>query len=159
MDSICEVVDSCVESVSEDAYVSWAERLKKLALKGEPRATFKHRWATAKKPAKFLSSAITALQTLLDQQPLRKPPSKAHQPSPWSRKWIARISFSSQDYASTERMAARTFEPASYEEMAGLLEGSDGASAPGFFLVPWHDDAEAEEKVKKDKEEAEKKKK
>ena len=41
MDSICEVVDSCVESVSEDAYVSWAERLKKLALKGEPRATFK----------------------------------------------------------------------------------------------------------------------
>jgi hypothetical protein len=91
-------VDGCVESVSEEAYVSWAECLKKLSLaqcKGEPRITFKHRWPTAKKPQKFLSSAIKALQGLLDQQPLRKPPSKS-QPAPWSRKWFKRISFSSQ---------------------------------------------------------------
>ena len=52
--------------------------------------------------------------------------------------------------AAEERMAAKTFEPSSYEEMASLLEGSDGGSAPGFFLVPWHDDAEAEDKVKKE---------
>jgi len=52
--------------------------------------------------------------------------------------------------AATERMKAATFEPASYEEMAAALEGSDGSSAPGFFLVPWCDDAEAEEAVKKE---------
>ena len=52
--------------------------------------------------------------------------------------------------AATERMKAATFEPATYEEMASALEGSDGSSAPGFFLVPWHDDADAEEKVKKE---------
>ncbi len=50
----------------------------------------------------------------------------------------------------TERLAARTYEPASYEEMSQLLEGSDGSAAAGFFLVPWHDDAEAEERVKKE---------
>ena len=32
--------------------------------------------------------------------------------------------------AATERMHARTFEPASYAEMAAALEGSDGSSAP-----------------------------
>merc|ERR1711871_1158501 len=52
--------------------------------------------------------------------------------------------------AALERTRARTFEPASYEEMAAALEGSDGSSAPGFFLVPWHCDAEAEEKVKRE---------
>ena len=31
-----------------------------------------------------------------------------------------------------------------------MLEGSDGSSAPGMFLVPWHDDVEAEERVKKE---------
>lgn len=50
--------------------------------------------------------------------------------------------------AATERMRERTFEPASYEEMKAALEGSDGSSAPGFFLVPWHDDAETEKQVK-----------
>ena len=34
--------------------------------------------------------------------------------------------------------------------MASMLEGSDGSSSPGLFLVPWHDDAEAEERVKKE---------
>jgi len=52
--------------------------------------------------------------------------------------------------AAKERLAKGTLEPASYEEMAQQLEGSDGSAAPGFFLVPWHDDAEAEEKVKKE---------
>jgi prolyl-tRNA synthetase len=52
--------------------------------------------------------------------------------------------------AAKERMASRTYEPATYEEMKKALEGSDGSSAPGFFLVPWHDDAEAEEKVKEE---------
>lgn len=52
--------------------------------------------------------------------------------------------------AAKERMASRTYEPATYEEMKKALEGSDGSSAPGFFLVPWHDDAEAEEKVKQE---------
>ena len=52
--------------------------------------------------------------------------------------------------AAQKRMADQTQEVTSYEEMAKQLEGSDGSSAPGFFLVPWHDDAEAEEKVKKE---------
>jgi prolyl-tRNA synthetase len=52
--------------------------------------------------------------------------------------------------AATERMQAKTFEVASYEEMKQALEGSNGSSAPGFFLVPWHDDAEAEAKVKEE---------
>lgn len=47
-------------------------------------------------------------------------------------------------------MSDRTLEVASYDEMVSALEGSDGSSAPGFFLVPWHDDAEAEERVKKE---------
>ena len=34
--------------------------------------------------------------------------------------------------------------------MKTALEGSDGGSAPGFFLVPWHDDAETEEQIKKE---------
>jgi len=52
--------------------------------------------------------------------------------------------------AATQRMSDRTLEVASYDEMVSALEGSDGSSAPGFFLVPWHDDAEAEERVKKE---------
>ena len=52
--------------------------------------------------------------------------------------------------AATERMRTNTIEVSSYEEMAAALEGSDGSKAPGFFLVPWHDDAEAEERVKKE---------
>jgi len=52
--------------------------------------------------------------------------------------------------AATARMRERTLEPASYAEMAEMLEGSDGSSSPGFFLVPWHDDAETEEQVKKE---------
>jgi prolyl-tRNA synthetase len=50
----------------------------------------------------------------------------------------------------TERMRERTFEPESYAEMAAALADSDGSHAPGFFLVPWYDDAEAEEQVKKE---------
>jgi prolyl-tRNA synthetase len=50
----------------------------------------------------------------------------------------------------TERLRARTLEVDSYEEMSAMLQGSDGSSAPGFFLVPWHDDAVAEQIVKKE---------
>ena len=49
-----------------------------------------------------------------------------------------------------ERLEERTLEPASYEEMASMLEGSDGSQSPGLFLVPWHCDAEKEEQVKKE---------
>ena len=52
--------------------------------------------------------------------------------------------------AAEKRMEEMTFEVDSYEEMAKALEGSDGSGSPGFFLVPWHCDAEAEEKVKKE---------
>ena len=52
--------------------------------------------------------------------------------------------------AAEARMAAMTFEPETYEEMAKMLEGSDGSAAPGFFLVPWHCDAETEDQVKKE---------
>ena len=42
------------------------------------------------------------------------------------------------------------FEPEgraeTYAEMAKALEDSDGSQAPGFFLVPWCDDAEEEAK-------------
>ena len=34
--------------------------------------------------------------------------------------------------------------------MAGALEDSDGSRAPGFFLVPWADDAANEEAIKKE---------
>ena len=34
--------------------------------------------------------------------------------------------------------------------MSEALAGSDGSSSPGFFLVPWHDDADEEELVKKE---------
>jgi len=52
--------------------------------------------------------------------------------------------------AAEERMKANTFEVDTYEDMAKALEDSDGSSAPGFFLVPWCDDAEKEEQVKKE---------
>mmetsp|Transcript_55985 Transcript_55985/g.99381 ORF Transcript_55985/g.99381 Transcript_55985/m.99381 type:complete len:643 (+) Transcript_55985:48-1976(+) len=52
--------------------------------------------------------------------------------------------------AATERMRKQTLEPSSYEEMKKMLEESEGASAPGFFLVPWHDDAAEEEAVKEE---------
>jgi hypothetical protein len=46
--------------------------------------------------------------------------------------------------AAKERLAKGTLEPASYEEMAQQLEGSDGSAAPGFFLVPWYHHADIE---------------
>ena len=52
--------------------------------------------------------------------------------------------------AATDRMAAQTFEVETYAEMAAALEDSDGSAAPGFFLVPWHDDADNEETIKKE---------
>jgi len=52
--------------------------------------------------------------------------------------------------AAEDRLAERTMEVETYAEMEQALEGSDGSSAPGFFLVPWHDDAEAENKIKAD---------
>jgi len=50
--------------------------------------------------------------------------------------------------AAEERLEKGTQEVETYSEMATALEGSDGSSAPGFFLVPWHDDAEAEAAIK-----------
>jgi len=52
--------------------------------------------------------------------------------------------------AAKARMAAATFEVDSYAEMAEQLADSDGSQAPGFFLVPWTDDADTEEQVKKE---------
>jgi len=52
--------------------------------------------------------------------------------------------------AARARVQASTYEPASYAEMAEALEASDGQQAPGFYLVPWFDDAENEERVKKE---------
>jgi prolyl-tRNA synthetase len=49
-----------------------------------------------------------------------------------------------------ERLASRTYELSSYDEMASQLKGSDGSQAPGFFLVPWHDDAANEEQIKQE---------
>jgi len=50
--------------------------------------------------------------------------------------------------AAEERLAASTQEVDSYAEMAAALDGSDGGAAPGFFLVPWHDDADVEKQIK-----------
>ncbi len=50
--------------------------------------------------------------------------------------------------AARDRLAERTFEVSSYAEMEEALRGSSGASAPGFFLAPWCDDAVNEDKVK-----------
>ena len=52
--------------------------------------------------------------------------------------------------AATARLEERTLEVDSYAEMAAQLEGSDGNSAVGMFLVPWCDDAAAEDQIKKD---------
>jgi prolyl-tRNA synthetase len=46
------------------------------------------------------------------------------------------------------RQAEMTHEDLSYDEMASALQGSDGGAAPGFFLVPWKDDAANEEAIK-----------
>lgn len=50
--------------------------------------------------------------------------------------------------AAEARLAAGTKEVESYAQMVEALEGSDGSAAPGFFLVPWHDDAEVEKQIK-----------
>jgi len=50
--------------------------------------------------------------------------------------------------AAEARLAAGTQEVDTYAEMADALAGSDGGSAPGLFLVPWHDDAEVEKQIK-----------
>eukprot|EP00327_Prymnesium_parvum_P034370 CAMPEP_0195610946 /NCGR_PEP_ID=MMETSP0815-20121206/10079_1 /TAXON_ID=97485 /ORGANISM="Prymnesium parvum, Strain Texoma1" /LENGTH=566 /DNA_ID=CAMNT_0040750967 /DNA_START=9 /DNA_END=1709 /DNA_ORIENTATION=- len=50
--------------------------------------------------------------------------------------------------AAEERLEAGTQEVESYAEMVEALADSDGTSAPGFFLVPWHDDAEVEKQIK-----------
>merc|ERR1719291_607511 len=50
--------------------------------------------------------------------------------------------------AADARLKARTFEVDSYEEMRSALEGSDAGGAAGMFLVPWHDDADAEAAIK-----------
>ena len=51
--------------------------------------------------------------------------------------------------AATARLEERTLTVASYAEMATALESSDGNGAAGMFLVPWRDDAVAEEEIKK----------
>ena len=50
--------------------------------------------------------------------------------------------------AAEERLVAGTQEVDTYAEMVAALDGSDGGSAPGFFLVPWHDDAAVEKTIK-----------
>eukprot|EP00283_Hemiselmis_rufescens_P006416 CAMPEP_0173422736 /NCGR_PEP_ID=MMETSP1357-20121228/3324_1 /TAXON_ID=77926 /ORGANISM="Hemiselmis rufescens, Strain PCC563" /LENGTH=480 /DNA_ID=CAMNT_0014385787 /DNA_START=14 /DNA_END=1456 /DNA_ORIENTATION=+ len=45
-----------------------------------------------------------------------------------------------------QRLSDKTFEVSSYQEMKDALEKGD----TGFFLVPWRDDADDEEKVKQD---------
>uniref|UniRef100_A0A7S3FCH0 proline--tRNA ligase n=1 Tax=Haptolina ericina TaxID=156174 RepID=A0A7S3FCH0_9EUKA len=50
--------------------------------------------------------------------------------------------------AAEERLADGTTEVDTYADMEQALAGSDGSSAPGFFLVPWCDDAEAEANIK-----------
>ena len=52
--------------------------------------------------------------------------------------------------AATQRLEASTLSVGSYADMAKQLESANGSSAPGLFLVPWHDDAEAEEQIKKE---------
>lgn len=51
--------------------------------------------------------------------------------------------------AAEARLEERTLSVASYAEMAAALEDSDGNGAAGMFLVPWRDDAVAEEEIKK----------
>jgi prolyl-tRNA synthetase len=51
--------------------------------------------------------------------------------------------------AAEARLEEGTLTVASYAEMATALESSDGNSAAGMFLVPWRDDAVAEEEIKK----------
>ena len=51
--------------------------------------------------------------------------------------------------AAEARLEERTLTVASYAEMATALESSDGNGAAGMFLVPWRDDAVAEEEIKK----------
>ena len=50
--------------------------------------------------------------------------------------------------AARARLEERTFEVSAYEEMRSALEGSDSGGAKGWFLVPWRDDAAAEEAIK-----------
>ena len=50
--------------------------------------------------------------------------------------------------AARARLEERTFEVSAYEEMKSALEGSDSGGAKGWFLVPWRDDAAAEEAIK-----------
>jgi len=50
--------------------------------------------------------------------------------------------------AAEARLKAQTFEVERYDEMKEALEGSDASGAPGLFLVPWRDDAEAEAAIK-----------
>lgn len=50
--------------------------------------------------------------------------------------------------AAEARLAEKTFRIDSYVEMKEALEGSDSGGAPGFFLVPWHCDADAEKAIK-----------
>ena len=52
--------------------------------------------------------------------------------------------------AAKARLEEKTLSVESYAEMAKQLETSDGNSAPGLYLVPWHDDAEAEDTIKKE---------
>ena len=52
--------------------------------------------------------------------------------------------------AAEARLEERTLTVASYDEMAAALEDSDGNGAAGMFLVPWRDDAAAEDAVKKE---------
>ena len=53
--------------------------------------------------------------------------------------------------AAEQRMADRTIACDSYAQMKQeLADGDDGTSPPGWWLVPWCDDAEAEEAVKKE---------
>ena len=52
--------------------------------------------------------------------------------------------------AAKARLEEKTLSVESYAEMAKQLESSDGNSAPGLYLVPWHDDAEAEDTIKKE---------
>ena len=52
--------------------------------------------------------------------------------------------------AAEARLAEKTFRIDSYVEMKEALEGSDSGGAPGFFLVPWHCDADAEKAIKEE---------
>ena len=50
----------------------------------------------------------------------------------------------SAPFSATAARDAKLFRPASYAEFTAAIENG------GFFLVPWHDDAQAEAKIKEE---------